>query len=154
MTISAGNFLKATESLNETNFEAAVLFITEHNENGAIGFVINRPYHRNLNELIEFKNSVAFPLYEGGPVENEKVFFIHQRPDLIGGGTRINNGIFLGGNFKQAVSQINQQKLTENDVKIFIGYCGWDNDELEEEVREGSWSIVEDGTKNVFSENA
>jgi len=81
MTISAGTFLKATESLKETNFEAAVLFITEHNENGAIGFVINKPFPRKLNELLEFKNSIAFPLYEGGPVEKEKVFFIHQRPD-------------------------------------------------------------------------
>ena len=150
MTIKAGTFLKSTAVLHDTVFENTLLFITECNASGAAGFVVNKLFPRKLNELVEFKSSIAFPLYNGGPVEGEKVFFIHQRPDLIDGGQQITNDIFLGGNFRQAVGHINRKTLTEKDIKIFIGYCGWDDNELEEEVAEGSWKIAADWVGSVF----
>jgi putative transcriptional regulator len=151
MIINAGTFLKSTAALHDTVFENTLLFITEHNASGATGFVVNKLFPRKLNELVEFNSSIAFPLYNGGPVAIEKVFFIHRRPDLIDGGQPITNGIFLGGNFKQAVGHINRKTLTEKDIKIFIGYCGWDDNELEEEVAEGSWEIAADTLNNVFA---
>lgn len=151
MTINAGTFLKSTAALHDTVFENTLLFITGCDAKGATGFVINTLFPRKLNELVEFNNSIDFPLYNGGPVEGEKVFFIHRRPDLIDGGHPIVNGIFLGGNFKQAVSLINGKTLNHKDIKIFIGYCGWDDNELEEEVAEGSWKIATDTVASVFS---
>lgn len=148
MKLQAGIFLKSTEALNDTVFSQATILITEYNTKGAVGYVLNRPFGRSLNELEEFKQSPDFPLYDGGPVDKEHLFFLHRRPDRIAEGTLVGNGIFLGGNFKQAVAGINDQSLTANDIKIFVGYCGWDAGELEAEIEEGSWTVAE-GTKEM-----
>ena len=150
MNIRAGIYLKSTVALTDTVFENSLLFISTHNNNGAVAFIINQPYHRALNKLEEFKHSVPFPLYNGGPVDQEHIFFIHQRPDIIADGTIINNSLYFSGNFKQALTAINNKTLSAKDIKLFIGYSGWEADELETEVAEGSWTIEEAANYNVF----
>jgi putative transcriptional regulator len=142
--MNAGMFLRGTALLNDSFFEKAIIFITEKNEKGAMGFVVNKVFPRPINELVEFKDSIPFPLFEGGPVDQEHLYFIHQRPDLISGGDLVVNNIYLGGDFKSAMMHINNKTITEKDIKIFIGYCGWDHPELEEEIAEGSWVVVKD----------
>jgi len=140
-----GLFLKSTALLNDTFFENALIFITEYNEKGAMGFVVNKKFPRKLNELEEFKNIQPFPIHLGGPVDQEHLYFIHRRPDLITGGEPVNGSIYLGGDFKLAVKNIDNQNLTEKDCRIFLGYCGWDLHELEGEIAEGSWEVQETG---------
>lgn len=140
-----GIFINSTALLEETIFENTVIFITEYNEKGAMGFVVNKVFSRKLNELEEFRQGIPFPLYEGGPVDQEHLFFIHQRPDLIEGGEQVTDNIYLGGDFKAAVQYINTGILTEKDIKVFIGYCGWDNKELGDEIAEGSWEVIFSG---------
>jgi putative transcriptional regulator len=152
MTITAGTILTSTPSLGDANFENTIIFIAEHNQKGAMGFVINKLFTLRLNKLEEFKNSIPFPLYYGGPVDHEHLFFIHQRPDLISGGTLIAGSIYLGGNFKQAIAQLNHNTITKNDIKIFIGYCGWDYLQLEAELEEGSWVIADAGSEFIFGQ--
>ena len=144
MKPQTGMLLKATAALNGTNFENAVILITDYNDKGATGFIINKVFARTLNELEEFKHSPVFSLYEGGPVDTEHLFFIHRRPDIVTEGKAIGDGIYFGGNFKQAVTAINNKSLTTADIKIFIGYCGWNAGELEAEIAEGSWEPVEE----------
>lgn len=151
MNLQAGIFLKSTPALNGTYFAGAIIFITEFNANGAVGYLVNRFFGRSLNELEEFKHSSSFPLYEGGPVDQEHLFFLHKRPDLIEDGTVAGNDIFVGGNFKQAVTAINHKSLSTKDIKLFIGYCGWDADELEAEIGEGSWIVTEGPAEDVFT---
>ena len=141
-----GIFIKSTSLLDETVFEKSVIFIAEYNEKGAMGFIINKKFPRKLNELEEFKHIIPFPIHLGGPVDQEHLYFVHQRPDLIEGGVKVTDNIFLGGDFKSAVKNINNNILTEKDIKIFIGYCGWDHLELDEEIAEGNWEILEDET--------
>jgi putative transcriptional regulator len=151
MKIAAGTILKSTPSTNDPNFEQAIIFIAEYNEKGAMGFVINKKFARTLNELEEFKQSITFPLYDGGPMDKEHLYFVHRRPDVIEGGKLIANSICLGGNFKQAVTHLNNKTINANDIKIFIGYCGWDFNQLEEEVAEGSWIIADAAEQNIFN---
>jgi putative transcriptional regulator len=149
MDIQPGTLLNSA-SLDGSNFDKAVIYLTEYTANGAVGFVINKPFSCNLNELAEFNYSIPFPLYDGGPVDKEHLFFIHRRPDLIEGGTFIAGSTYLGGDFKQAVSSINNRQLTEKDIQLFIGYCGWDDQQLEEEIAEGSWEIREEEYKDFI----
>lgn len=146
--MKAGTILESTALLHGDFFEGATILITEYNEQGAMGFVINKIFPRKFNELEEFRNSAPFPLYDGGPVDREHLFFLHQRPDLIEGGTAVSENVYLGGDFKAAVQFINSGILAETEIRLFIGYCGWDTGELEAEIREGSWKIV---AENVFN---
>lgn len=139
-----GIFIKSTALLDDTFFERSVILITEYNEKGAMGFIINKTFPRKLNELEEFRHVLPFPIQLGGPVDQEHLYFVHQRPDLITGGVPVANHIFLGGDFASAVKNIDNGILTEKDIKIFIGYCGWDYQELDKEIAEGSWQILEE----------
>src|SRR6476469_5056700 len=117
MNLQPGIFLKSTALLNNTNFESAIIYIAEINHKGALGFIINRSYNRFLNELEEFKNVAPVPLYDGGPVDEEHLFFLHRRPEIISEGEFVNNGIYLGGNFKQAIAAVKDEKISTADIK-------------------------------------
>ncbi len=151
MNIQPGNIIKSTAALNNSVFEDVTIFITEHNARGSIGFVIDKVFERPLNALQEFSHIRPFNLYDGGPVDKQHVFFIHRRPDIIKGGVNICDTIFSGGNFEQAVNAINNYSLKEDDIKIFIGYCGWDYAELEAEIEEGSWELTPLPASDAFT---
>lgn len=129
-------------------FDNTTICITEVNEKGITGLVLNRKYPRCLNELVEFIDSLPFPLNEGGPVEHEKLFFLHNRPDVITGSVLLNNNIYSGGDFKIAVSLLNMGLINAKEIKIFIGYSGWDAGQLEAEIDNEEWTILE--THNIF----
>lgn len=147
--MQAGNFIQSTGALRGTYFENALIFLTECNDAGAVGFIVNRPFGRSLHELEAYKHSVPFPLDEGGPVGGEQLFLLHRRPDLIEGGERVAAGIYFGGNMEQAVAAINNDSLGKQDLKMLIGYCGWDAGELEAEIAEGSWREVRGGWEDI-----
>jgi len=150
MKLEVGMFLRSTDALTDTLFADVIIFLTEYNANGAAGFIVNKPYGRSLHELEEFQHSIPFPLYDGGPVDKEHLFVLHQRPDLIEDAASVGNGIHFGGNFKQVVAAINSDGITSSQIKIFVGYCGWDAGELEAEIAEGSWTLAEEEKYAVF----
>lgn len=141
--IKPGDHIKSTLLLNESYFEDTQILLTAHDQKGTIGFVINRPYGRSLHELEEFKNT-TWPLSEGGPVDQEHIFILHSRPDLISGGQQITEKLYVGGEMRDVVKAINQEKIDRTELQLFIGYCGWDEGELEDEIEEGSWEVVSD----------
>ena len=139
MTIKAGIYIKSTEELMGSFFENTTILIVKHNEEGSVGFVTNKPFGKSLHELIEFNHSKPFPLMDGGPVDRDHLFVLHKRPDLIEGGELISNGLYMGGNMEQVIQAINANGANQDQIQLFIGYCGWDLGELEAEVEEGSW---------------
>ena len=140
--IIPGSYIKSTPLLDGSYFENSIILIVENNNDGAVGFVVNRPFVRSLNELVEFKKSKSFPLLEGGPVDQEHIYLVHNRPDLIKGTQSISNGMYYGGDIQHLLDAINFQGASEKEIQLFIGYCGWDTGELEDEVNEGSWTIT------------
>ncbi len=140
--IKVGSHIKSTPLLNGSYFENATILIVENNVNGAVGFVVNRPFGRSLNELKEFSKSKPFPLLEGGPVDQEHIYVVHSRPDLITGSQEISNNKYFGGSIQEVIHAINVKDVRENEIQLFLGYCGWDANELEMEIEEGSWTVA------------
>jgi putative transcriptional regulator len=139
--LKAGIYIKSTTALNGSVFEHTTILLVEHNEAGTIGFVTNKLFGKSLHELIEFNYSKPFPLMDGGPVDRDHLFVLHKRPDLIEGGKQIPNGLYFGGNMEQVIEAINTRASNQEEIQVFIGYCGWDAGELEAEVEEGSWTF-------------
>ncbi len=146
----SGRILMSAPSIGDENFLKSVVFIAEHNANGALGFVVNKVFERALNDLEEFSSSPSFPLYSGGPVDKEHLYFIHKRNDLIPDGVLVTDNIYMGGDFKKVIACINAKSLTPADIKIFIGYCGWNIHELEAEIAEGSWILTDSNIDLIF----
>ena len=139
--LKAGIYIKSSSELIGDFFENTTILIVKHNEEGSVGFVTNKPFGKSLHELIEFNHSKPFPLMDGGPVDRDHLFVLHKRPDLIEGGEPVCNGFYMGGNMEQVIQAINTQAANKEDIQLFIGYCGWDEGELEAELEEGSWIL-------------
>jgi putative transcriptional regulator len=102
LSISKGNLLISDPFLKDPNFLRSVIFLCEHQEEGTVGFIINKLHDEPLENYIEASANLSFPLYYGGPVATNTLHFIHQCPDLISEGLEINDGIFWGGDFLTA----------------------------------------------------
>jgi len=139
--LKAGIYIKSTDALIGSVFENTTILLVQHNEEGSIGFVTNKSFEKSLHELIEFNHIKPFPLLDGGPVDREHLFVLHNRPDIIDGGKQIPNGFYLGGNMDQVIEAIDTRGATQLEIQLFIGYCGWDLGELEAELEEGSWTF-------------
>ena len=140
-SLKPGIYIKSTDALNGSIFENTTILLVKHNQEGSIGFVTNMPLHKSLHELTQFNQSKPFPLMDGGPVDREHLFVLHKRPDLIREGEQITNDLYLGGNMEQVIEAINNKGANNQDIQLYIGYCGWDARELEAEIEEGSWVL-------------
>lgn len=151
--ILPGRLLIADPFLRDPNFMRSVVFICEHKDEGSFGFVLNRKYEQNLGELITGIETDDFPVYYGGPVQIDTIHFLHQRPDLIDGGAIVADNIFWGGDFETVIQLIKNNRITNRDIRFFIGYSGWGEGQLEEEMKTKSWITGEGTRKLIFPAN-
>ncbi len=131
--------------IGDISFNRSVVFLAEYSENGSVGFILNKPLEYNLNDFIPELNC-NIPVYNGGPVEQDNLYFIHKVPDLIPNSVEISNGIFWGGDFNEIINLLQEDKIDESEIRFFLGYSGWSNNQLEEELVENSWVV----TKNKY----
>ena len=89
-----------------------------------------------------------FTIYNGGPVEQDNLYFIHNIPDLIPNSIEISNGIFWGGDFESTRRHINNGIIKEDNIRFFLGYTGWEANQLINEMNSNSWIISKNDYKN------
>lgn len=133
--------------IGDVSFNRSVVLLAEYNENGAVGFILNKPLKNNLNDFIPELNS-SIPIYNGGPVEQDNLYFIHKIPELIPNSIEIANGIYWGGDFNEISTLLQEDKIKESEIRFFLGYTGWSNHQLEEELEEHSWVVSPNTYKN------
>ena len=143
-----GSLLIAEPSIiGDSSFNRSIILLADHNKEGSVGFILNKPLEYTLNELIP-EIEEQFKIYNGGPVEQDNLYFIHKVPELIPESIEISYGIYWGGDFNVVADLISKNKLTEKDIKFFLGYSGWDSSQLDEELKLNSWIV----TENVYKE--
>lgn len=145
-----GTLLIAEPFLKDPNFMRTVVFLCDHQEEGSFGFVINKTYNHTLDELMNDLEELKLPVYYGGPVQMDTIHFLHQYPDLIPGSFQVMDGIYWGGDFETAISLIKEGSLDLNKIRFFIGYSGWGNGQLADELKENSWLTAQATRKLVF----
>lgn len=147
-----GNLLIAEPSiLGDVSFNRSVILLADHNKEGSIGFILNKPLNYTISDLLP-EIEIPLRVYNGGPVEQDNLYFIHKIPNLISDSIEISNGIFWGGDFKSVIELINAGKLNEKDIRFFLGYSGWDADQLMNELISNSWIVSENIYKNSIIE--
>ena len=148
-----GKLLIAEPSiLNDSSFNRSIILITEHSENNSVGFIFNKPLNFTINDLLPEINA-DFTIYQGGPVEQDNLYFVHQVPELIPDSIEVNNGIYWGGNFETLKNLLNNNLLQKNDIRFFLGYSGWEKNQLIDEINTKSWFISENDSEDIFAEN-
>ncbi|GAB5475717.1 MAG: YqgE/AlgH family protein [Maribacter sp.] len=137
-----GKLLIAEPALTgDVAFNRSVVLIAEHNDEGSVGFILNKPLEYHINDLVT-EIFVPFRVYNGGPVEQDNLYFIHTVPHLISDSIEISDGIFWGGDFEKTIELINRKEISEEDIRFFLGYSGWASLQLDEELSSNSWIVV------------
>ena len=150
----AGKVLISEPFLPDPNFNRSVILLVEHNKEGTIGFVLNRPSDLMITDVIdEFPNS-KIPVFLGGPVGLDQLFYMHTAGNLITGSKEILPGLFWGGNFEQIKLLIESGEITSNGIRFFVGYSGWSEHQLAEEVKERSWIVSKLKTHEIMSDSS
>jgi len=155
LDIQKGNILLAEPSITgDVSFSRAVILLAEHNKEGSVGFILNKPLSNTLNELVT-DIDIPFPIFNGGPVEQDNLYFIHMVPELIKGSIEICDGIYWGGNFDSLTEAINKKTITDSDIRFFLGYSGWTSLQLLKEIKANSWIPIEDSDiKSLVKRNS
>lgn len=151
--LAPGILLIADPFLKDPNFLRTVVLLCEHKEEGSFGFVLNRKYENTLDELIPELEGHQLPVYYGGPVQMDTIHFLHQYPEEIPGGQEVIKGVYWGGDFESVIDLIKNENIDHNRIRFYIGYSGWSNGQLSDEMNEKTWLTVEATRRLIFHRN-
>ncbi|MBX2901610.1 MAG: YqgE/AlgH family protein [Cyclobacteriaceae bacterium] len=135
-----GRLLISEPYLPDPNFERTTVLLTEHNDAGSVGFILNKPSDSLVGEIMEDLKLFHSRIFIGGPVEQDTLHYIHQLPDLEDA-IKLQEGLYWGGNFEQLLSLIETQQVRATDIKFFLGYSGWSPGQLADELKVDSWIV-------------
>ncbi len=154
MEIAQGKILIAQPFLNDGNFKRTVILLSEHNDYGTMGFVVNRPMHLRLKDVLPDFPDLLNPLYYGGPVAPNQLFFIHRAADRIKNSMPITKKYCWGGDFEDVIRLVRSRELSGKEVKFFVGYAGWEPHQLDTEMEQKAWFLADTDYHNIMLDNA
>jgi putative transcriptional regulator len=151
--LKKGTFLVATDNLAGSSFEETVILVTNYSKQGTVGIAINRPTTLTLKEA--FPEDKHFEdkkdeLYLGGPVRPDSLFVLMKTKHPEGGMQHIAADVYFSAGIAAMVHDIekNGGNLT---ARAFAGYSGWAAGQLEEEIQQGDWLVINADMNIIFS---
>lgn len=152
-------FLIAMPNMRDDNFAGAVVYLCEHNDNGALGLVINRPTDINLKGLfekvdlsLERPDLAGAPVYFGGPVQTERGFVLHD--GLGDDGGHYSSTLKIAGGLEMTTSRDVLEALSNGAgprrILVTLGYSGWGAGQLEDEISRNGWLTVQARPEIIF----
>ncbi len=139
----AGRVLISEPFLSDQYFRRSVVYLTEHSEAGSIGFVLNKSLDMKINDVLDNFPSGDFQVSLGGPVSTNTIHYIHTLGDEIPDSVHVKDGIFWGGEFEAMKDLVETGKATADNLRFFLGYSGWSEHQLENELEMNAWLIGE-----------
>lgn len=151
----SNQLLIAMPGMADPNFTTTVTLVCEHNTEGALGIVINRPMDMNLGglfdqlDLTQAEDSVAsYPILNGGPVARERGFVLHEP------GPSYESSVAVSPDIQLTLSRdiLDSMAAGSGPEKslIALGYAGWDSGQLEEEILNNAWLTVPATPEVIF----
>ncbi len=135
--------------LNDISFNRSVILLTEHNTEGSVGFILNKPSGFLLSDLIPEINAKHI-IYNGGPVSEDNLYFIHSIPELIPNSIKIDEDIYWAGEFDTLKTLLEKDIIDETKIRFFLGYTGWSVNQLQNEIKTTSWLIKNNDYDNIL----
>ena len=155
-----GHFLIAAKHLRDSNFFKAVVLMLEHNEDGAMGVVINHPMDVSVSSALSKHSEISRAgqcLLAGGPVEENALLILHNSLDYDQEHDPVVPGVFVGTSpdvFEKVVSSsLNEDRSDRKDsfqFRVYAGYSGWGAGQLEYEMSRGDWFTIPASADFVF----
>jgi putative transcriptional regulator len=133
--LDKGRLLLSEPYLPDPNFERTVILLTEHNDDGSVGFVLNKPSESKVSEVMEELSKFEFPIYIGGPVQQDTLHYVHRCREL-----------------KDAIAVQETGQISATEIRFFLGYSGWSPGQLAEELKLDSWIVSDRVSEELIFE--
>ena len=149
------HFLIAMPAMEDPYFAKSLVYIAEHNDQGALGIIVNRPIDMTLAALFEridlslTSDSLArVPVFFGGPVQTDRGFVLHRPLGEWHSTLKVTDeiGLTSSRDVLQAIGAGGEPR----DVIVTLGYAGWSAGQLEQELADGAWLVIPPNPKLVF----
>ncbi|WP_455585251.1 YqgE/AlgH family protein [Bacteroides sp.] len=149
---SRGKILISEPFLSDATFGRSVVLLVDHGDEGSMGFIMNKQHPLLLNDVIkDFKYLEDIPLYKGGPIATDTLFFLHHLPQLPGS-LQVGKELYLNGDFYELKKHILQGCEIDGQMRFFLGYSGWESKQLIQEIKENTWIITQENPSNLLNE--
>lgn len=150
---SRGKILISEPFLRDTTFGRSVILLIDHTEEGSMGLIINKRLPLFTNDIIkEFQYLDDIPLYKGGPVATDTLFYLHTLSNIPGALT-IGKGLYLNGDFDEIKKYMLQGNNVNVPIRFFLGYSGWEGKQLGNEIKENTWLVSEEENDYLLNTN-
>ncbi len=150
--LGAGKLLVSSRGLGDPNFAESVVLLVQYDQHGALGLMINRRTEATISRVLKDVDTAkrgSDPVYVGGPVELDTVLVLlksQKKPDEA---TSVLDDIYLVS-AKVPLEKALAASSGSGDLRVYLGYCGWDAGQLESEVKLGGWWIFDANAGLVF----
>ena len=153
--LGAPTFLIAVPQLVDPNFFRSVVLLVEHSDEGSMGIVVNRPIELEIGEFcasqdMSFNGDATQPIFQGGPVQTDRAFILHEsgqegpETETVMGDIRLSYSL-------ESLSMLVEEP--PEHLKVFLGYAGWGEGQLAEEVTTGAWLVAPADVNLIFQSN-
>lgn len=140
---AGGKLLVSEPSLRDRFFNRSVVLLADHGKDGSFGLIINKPAKIRLSEVTDDFTAFDPQIFIGGPVMVDNLYFIHTKGDKVEGSYRIMEGLYWGGDVASIREMMVSGELMENDIRFFAGYSGWAAKQLDSELAQHSWLVMD-----------
>ncbi|MDG1337640.1 MAG: YqgE/AlgH family protein [Flavobacteriaceae bacterium] len=136
--------------LSDMIFYKSIILIIDKTEDGLTGLILNRHSDLFITKDIKSTKKVKIDLYYGGPVSNNHFYLLKSENDHLES-IKIDENLYWGNNIEYIFDQIEDGLIDEQDVILFQGYSGWEKGQLDDEIENNSWIVLNNQLENVFN---
>ncbi len=145
-----GRILISEPFLNDTYFKRSVVLLTEHSEEGSVGFVLNKPVDLSVNDVLNDFPEVKSEISIGGPVNTNTIHYIHTMGEKIPNSVKVLKNLYWGGDFEVVRELITHGAIAPHEIRFFLGYAGWSPKQLENELSDNAWLVSEMNAEQIM----
>ena len=137
-----GDLLLSEPFLDDPYFGRKGVLICEIGEQGTFGFVLNNFVDIDLNQIAQEIPAGYGRVSVGGPVNVSTLYYLHRFGDLEGA-IHVLDDLYMGGDFEALIQRLNAFPQESDDIRFFVGYSGWSENQLEQEIQSRSWFVTQ-----------
>lgn len=134
-----GKILISEPFLPDTFFNRSIVYLTDHNPKGSVGFILNKKLEIKLCDAVTGFECWEENLNMGGPVSPDTLHYLHNLGHMVPGSIKVESNIYWGGDIDSIRNLIKTGTVAPGQIRFFLGYSGWSEGQLERELKENSW---------------
>jgi putative transcriptional regulator len=150
---TSGTILISEPFSNDAYFKRSVILLTMNDEEGAVGFILNKNVNIPLFDIFGEDFGMDASISIGGPVSIDRIDYLHTLGNKIPDSTHILGNIYWGGNFEVILQLMRLNKIKKEQIRFFLGYSGWGKGQLKNEIDRNYWLVSNADEKTIMTQD-